>query len=102
MRCWAFRFGDDSWRNAGSLTAPTKAEAQSRVAEYRRAWRIDRGATHIAEIEPVVIQNVSCHWDRVRLTCGADERVVPLELVSEAVCDMRLAQLNRMDREGVQ
>ena len=102
MRCWAFRFGDDGWREAGSVLAPTKAEAQSRVAEYRRAWRIGRGATHIAEIEPVVIQNMSCDRDRVRLTCGADERVVPLERVSETVCDMRMAQLDRMDREGVQ
>ena len=101
MRYWAFRFGDDSWREAGSVLAPTKAEAQSRVAEYRRAWRIG-GATHITEIEPVVIQNMSCDRDHVRLTCGADERVVPLEHVSETVKDMRLAQLNRMDREGVQ
>lgn len=102
MRLWAFRFGNDLWADAGSVLAPTRAEAQSRVAEYRRAWGINRGASHIREIEPVVVQTVALEPKRVRLRCGADERVVRQEDVAETVEDMRMAQLRRMDREGVQ
>lgn len=98
MRAYAFRFGDESWTQGGTVYTANAAEARKAVAEYRKAWNISRGRTEIQEIEPVIILGESLNKaGHVRIRCGAEYREVPPEMVNAAFKGMKDAQLRTLD-----